>query len=166
VKSIFPLPLGEGQGEGSLHRMLAMPDQYPSAPRRSIQRARRLRTDAPVPERILWGILRESRLGGLKFRRQHPIGPFFADFYCHDANLVVELDGMSHDGRGEADRRRETFLRRQGLKVVRVGNDDVLRDIEAVAIAILKGAGLSPDCANGPHPGPLPKGEGELRRQL
>jgi len=132
---------------------------------KTIERARKLRSDSPIPERILWGLLRSGRLGGLKFRRQHPIGPFFADFYCHDARIVVELDGMSHDGRGAADRRREAFLKRQGLEVVRVGNDDVLHDIETVAIAILRGAGLSLDCANGPHPGPLPEGEGELRRQ-
>jgi very-short-patch-repair endonuclease len=66
-----------------------------------------LRRHSTIPERILWGMIRGGRLGGLKFRRQHPIGPFFADYYCHEAKLIVELDGMSHDSRGEADRRRE-----------------------------------------------------------
>src|SRR5262249_37325892 len=127
-----------------------------------------------TPERILWGLLRGGRLGGLKFRRQHPIGPFFADFYCCEAKLVVELDGISHDGRGDADRRRETYLRKSGLTVLRIGNDDVLRDLEAVAMAILKAAGRPVDSGTGgrpgvgisetrrPHPGPLPEGEGEF----
>src|SRR5262245_26351469 len=122
-----------------------MPDGGPQKSRKSIERARRLRRDSTIPERILWGLLRGGRLGGLKFRRQHPLGPFIADFYCHEHKLVVELDGMSHDGRAEADRRRESYLRYHGLTVLRVGNDDVLRDSEAVAIAILTAAGRRAD---------------------
>jgi very-short-patch-repair endonuclease len=140
-----------------------MPNQHPSASRSSIERARQLRRDAPIPERILWGLLRGGRLGGLKFRRQHPIGPFFADYYFHEAKLVVELDGMSHNDRGDADRRREAYLRKSGLTVLRVANDDVLRDLETVAMAILRAAGRfalgsSETCR--PHPDPLPEGEG------
>jgi very-short-patch-repair endonuclease len=120
-----------------------MPNQRPSASRSSIERARQLRHDSTIPERILWGLIHGGRLGGLKFRRQHPIGPFFADYYCHEAKLIVELDGMSHDSRGEADRRREAYMRKSGLTVLRIGNDDVLRDLEAVAMVILKAAGRS-----------------------
>ena len=60
-----------------------------------------------MPERRLWALLRDRRLKGLKFRRQRPIGPFFADFCCLDPKLVVEVDGVSHDGRGDRDRARE-----------------------------------------------------------
>jgi very-short-patch-repair endonuclease len=109
-----------------------------------IGRARRLRKETTVPERILWGLLRDGQLGGLKFRRQHPIGPFLADFFCHEAALIVELDGMSHDGRAEADARRTRSLEGQGLRVLRIGNDDVLKDRAAVALAILRAAGI--DC--------------------
>jgi very-short-patch-repair endonuclease len=115
-------------------------NRRPSPSKRSVERARKLRRDSTVPERILWGLIRGGRLGGLKFRRQHPIGPFFAD-YCHERKLVIELDGMSQDGRADADRRRESYLRQSGFAVLRVGNDDVLRDLETVAIAILRAAG-------------------------
>ncbi|MBI3866536.1 MAG: endonuclease domain-containing protein [Planctomycetia bacterium] len=118
-----------------------MHDQHPSAPRSAIARARQLRCDSTIPERILWELLRGGRLKGLKFRRQHPIAPYFVDFYCHDAKLVVELDGISHNGRDEEDQRREAFLRRQGLCVLRIRNDDVLQNLDGVAEAILKASG-------------------------
>ena len=105
-------------------------------------RARRLRRDAPHPERRLWRLLRDRRLAGLKFRRQRPVGPFFADFCCLSAGLIVEVDGASHDGRGHDDRRREAYLEGAGFRVLRVGNDDVLRDPEAVLIAVARAAGL------------------------
>jgi very-short-patch-repair endonuclease len=107
-----------------------------------LSRARQMRHDATSPERALWGLIRDRPLQGLKFRRQHAIGPYVADFYCHEASLVVELDGMSHDGRAEADAQRTRYLESLGLRVVRISNDDVLRDREAVAIAILRAAGV------------------------
>src|SRR5258707_187858 len=111
-----------------------MPSQRPSASRSSIERARQLRHDSTVPERILWDLIRSGRLAGLKFRRQHPIGPYFADYYCHERKLVIGLDGRSHDGRGEADRLREAQLRKSGLTVLRIKNDDVLLELEGVAL--------------------------------
>ena len=104
------------------------------------QRARELRRDAPIPERILWGIIRSGRLGGFKFRRQHVVGPFVVDFYCPQAKLVVELDGLSHVGRGNADDKRTIFLEQRGLKVIRVTNDDALHHLDAVADYILRQA--------------------------
>ena len=103
-------------------------------------RARELRHEAPIPERLLWGLLRGHRLGGFKFRRQHPVPPYFADFYCDAAKLVVELDGESHNGRQEQDRERQAFLERQGLRVVRVLNDDVIHRPHTVAEYILRAA--------------------------
>jgi very-short-patch-repair endonuclease len=103
---------------------------------RQTSRARSLRREAPPPERLLWSRIRGGRLGGLKFRRQHPIGPFIVDFYCAEAELVVEIDGMSHDKRADEDERRSAYLRGQGCRIVRYTNhevltrlDDVLRDI-------------------------------------
>ena len=107
-----------------------------------LNNARQHRNDATSPEHLLWGLVRDRRLQGLKFRRQHPIGPYVADFYCHEAALVLELDGMSHDGRAEADARRTRYLESLGLTVLRISNEDVLRDREAVAIAILRAAGM------------------------
>lgn len=117
----------------------------PPRPAETTDRARQLRRDSTKPEAVLWSVLRGGRLGGLKFRRQHPIGPYFADFYCHSASLVVELDGMSHNDRAEQDQRRTDFLRQSGLKVIRVLNDDVTADLEAVARYIACEAGVTLD---------------------
>ena len=78
----------------------------------------------------------------MKFRRQHPIGPFFADFACLSKELVVELDGGYHDSVPDNDLQREHYLTEQGWTVIRFSNEDVLRDIESVLIAIASHAGL------------------------
>ncbi|MCP3903235.1 MAG: endonuclease domain-containing protein [Planctomycetes bacterium] len=96
-----------------------------------IDRARTLRNRSTFPERLLWSRLRNRRLLGAKFRRQHPIGPFVADFYCADAHLVIELDGESHDD-PESDAARSRHLEQNGLSVVRVTNDEVLNDLDLV----------------------------------
>ena len=104
-------------------------------------RSRQLRRDSTWPEKIVWGMLRGGRLGGLKFRRQHPVGPFTVDFYCHEIGLVVEVDGASHENRGEHDKKRTGYLEQQRLRVFRVTNTDVMGDAETVArgIAIVAG---------------------------
>ena len=114
----------------------------PHTTRHMTQRARRLRREATVPERMLWGLLRNRRLLGLKFRRQVPIGPYVVDYLCEQEKLVVELDGMSHMGRQAEDDRRSAYLSDQGLRVARVTNDQVLADLEAVAVDILRAMGM------------------------
>jgi ATP-dependent DNA helicase RecQ len=104
-------------------------------------RAKGLRFNATYPEQRLWSILCRRQLGGLKFRRQHPIEPYIIDFYCPSAKLAVELDGESHDGRHEYDAKREDFLRRLEIKIVRVLNDEVLNNLDGVAHFILQEAG-------------------------
>mgnify|MGYP003617586017 CR=1 FL=1 len=108
------------------------------------QRARRLRQDAAFPERLLWGCLRAGRLAGFKFRRQHTIGSFVVDFYCHDAQPAIELDGDSHMGRAGYDAERTAALERSDVRVVRIGNDDVLQNLEAVLEMILRECGGAP----------------------
>ena len=110
-----------------------------------VDQARRLRGDSTFPERLLWSRLRRGELARLKFRRQHPVGPFIVDFYCHQARLAIELDGASHDGRADEDNNRTAYLNSNGLRVFRVGNDDVLDDVELVLRAILKECGLDPE---------------------
>jgi very-short-patch-repair endonuclease len=106
-------------------------------------RARDLRKNATIPERILWGLLRDRRLSGAKFRRQHCVGPYVVDFYCQSHRLVVELDGRSHDDRGHSDRERQDYLEAvAGLHVIRIGNADVLNDQESVVLGLLKALGL------------------------
>ena len=103
---------------------------------------RELRTQSTVPEQLLWSLLRNRRLAGLKFRRQHPIAPYVVDYYCTDTHLVVELDGLSHEGRFVYDARRTAYLESLGNRVFRVSNDDVLSDLEAVGLGVARAAGI------------------------
>ena len=106
------------------------------------ERASHLRRNATFPEGLLRSRLRAGRLAGLKFRRQAPVGPFIVDFYCADKSLVVELDGLSHDDTQAYDRDRTQFLEGHGLRVMRYTNDDVLADVDAVAMDIARQAGV------------------------
>ncbi|VWX51318.1 endonuclease domain-containing protein [Novosphingobium sp. 9U] len=124
--------------------------------------AKRLRTALSLPEVLLWRLLKESPLG-LKFRRQHPIGDFVADFYCHQALTIIEIDGRSHDmgDRPARDKRRDAWLVERGLKVVRIPATEVLRDPQSVAqsVSIL--------CSAAPPPSALraatsPEGGGSM----
>ena len=99
--------------------------------------ARRLRRQLSLPEMLLWRLLRLSRRE-LRFRRQHPIGPYVADFYCPTAKTVIEVDGATHDWRQDADRGRDAYLESLGLKVIRVAAADVLADPETVADGIYR----------------------------
>jgi very-short-patch-repair endonuclease len=94
--------------------------------------ARRLRTDQTDPEYKLWSHLRDRQLLGFKFRRQHPIGPFVADFFCLEAKLVIELDGSHHADQADPDERRTEYLRDRGYTVLRIWNHEVTSAIEPV----------------------------------
>ena len=91
-------------------------------------------TDA---ERRLWSVLRDRRLHGYKFRRQHPIGRFVVDFACTKYHLVVEADGGQHNG-SVADERRTKWLESQGWRVIRFWNNEILANTEGVATVILE----------------------------
>ncbi len=101
------------------------------------QHGRALRKRLTPPERQLWAYLRDRRLHGVVFRRQHAIGPYVADFCSPRHHLVVELDGSPHLQQEEQDRQRTDYLRSQGYRVLRFWNDDVMTNMEAVAGAIL-----------------------------
>ena len=94
---------------------------------KSHERARRFRRELTPPEARLYVALRGRKLRGLKFRRQHPIGPYILDFYCSAAKLAVEVDGASHltAERGAHDERRTEWLALQGIKVLRIAASDV-----------------------------------------
>ena len=114
-----------------------MPDrQYAS--KHMVDRARTLRQTETPPEELLWLALRNGQIGGMKFRRQHPVGPYVADFYCHSAKLVVEVDGMSHEEKIAKDMAKSKYLELQGLRVLRVTNEDVMRDLDAVTREIAR----------------------------
>jgi very-short-patch-repair endonuclease len=103
-----------------------------------LMRAREQRRRPSLPEGLLWQALR-TRPDGFKFRRQHPFGWYIADFYCPAADLVIEIDGESHSmgGRPQQDARRDEWLRRQGLRVVRFAATGVMNDLNSVVTAIL-----------------------------
>ena len=105
---------------------------------RSKARARRLRRQSTDAERALWSKLRDRRLGGVRFRRQAPVGSYIADFVSHERKLIVELDGGQHDVRRAYDGRRTRWLESRGYKVLRFWNDDVLLRLAPVLEAIAR----------------------------
>ncbi len=115
-----------------------MSPRHQPLPEELTQRARQLRRNSTGPERALWRELRDRRLAGLKFRRQAPIGPFIVDFLCEARQLVVELDGQSHIGRADYDRARTNWLEANGCRILRIDNDDAIKDMESVLTAILR----------------------------
>lgn len=102
------------------------------------KRARRMRHDPTPAEATLWARSRDGRLNGLKFRRQHPIGPFIADFYYPQGKLVIELDGGGHLNQKEYDDARTDWLISQGCRVVRFTNDEVRYQLDRVLTMILQ----------------------------
>jgi len=100
------------------------------------QRARELRKDQTEAERLLWNSLRAARLGGFKFRRQHPVGRYFVDFICLDRELVVEVDGDHHAEQATYDDERERWLEGQNLRILRFSNREVLTQLPDVEPAI------------------------------
>jgi very-short-patch-repair endonuclease len=122
--------------------------------------ARRLRCHQTDAEIRLWYLLRSRRFRAHKFRRQHPIGPFIVDFVCIDRHLVIEVDGGQHLDQAAADHDRDSYLGTKGFRVLRLWNNAVLGDTQAVleAIAALLDAPAL-------TPGPAPSGAGEGRRK-
>ena len=106
-------------------------------------RARELRREQTPAEEALWSLLRDRRLRRLKFRRQVPIGRFIVDFYCHRERLVIELDGPVHEEPLQVahDEDRDLYLRSMGMTVLRVSNQRVFEEPEAVLREIRETAG-------------------------
>jgi very-short-patch-repair endonuclease len=97
----------------------------------------------PTPVEVhFWGLLRDRRLEGLKFRRQFPLGPYVADFACPSLRLIVELDGGVHVLRAESDAARDAWLSANGWTVLRFDNAAVLRNPAVLFEAIRRHAGL------------------------
>jgi very-short-patch-repair endonuclease len=107
-------------------------------------RAKELRHEMTPAERKLWARLRDSRLAGFHFRRQQMIEPYIVDFYCHQAALVIEVDGGVHLEQEEYDRQRELDLQSLGLRVLRFSNLDVTRHMDTVLEEILHACKQSP----------------------
>jgi len=100
----------------------------------NIELARNLRKNMTPQERKLWSLLRNKQFHNLSFRRQYPIGDYFVDFICWELNFVIEIDGGQHNEPKniEYDKERTEFLNKQGLKVIRIWNNDIDNNIENV----------------------------------
>jgi very-short-patch-repair endonuclease len=105
----------------------------------NLKAAKTLRKQSTTPETKLWVELRNRQLGGFKFRRQTPIGPYIADFVCTEKMLVVELDGWTHSTSDEIayDKRRTAFLNAQGYRVIRFDNIDAMQGMDGLLQLIL-----------------------------
>ncbi len=149
---IPPLPVGgEGRGEGVKSRTKAERSALIT------QLAREMRKASTDAENRLWQFVRDRRLGGYKFRRQHPIDRYIVDYICIERRLIVELDGGQHAGakQRERDEERERFFENRGFRVLRFWSHEVLKNTEGVLETILDAL------EKAPHPNPLPPGERE-----
>lgn len=101
-----------------------------------------LRKDMPSTEKRLWYFLRRKALGGFRFRRQHTIGPYIADFVCLEAKIVVELDGDQHalGAAPKRDEKRDAFLVTKGFEVLRFWNNEIYENVDGVLETILEAA--------------------------
>jgi very-short-patch-repair endonuclease len=101
--------------------------------------AKQMRRNSTEAEEALWHRLKNKQVAGLKFRRQHPMDKFIADFYCHEKKLVIELDGDIHDQKEQTDldKGRTETLNEFGIKVLRFKNEEILHNIEEVIKKIL-----------------------------
>jgi len=101
-----------------------------------LAQARQMR-HAPVSmEKLFWSMVRNRQLGGFKFKRQVPIGPYIADFVCLEAKLIVELDGPFHDARKVYDAKRDAYLTERGFRVVRLTNDYFAGDASTALLIV------------------------------
>ena len=109
----------------------------------TFKRARRLRREMSLPEVMLWQALRRLQVG-MRFRRQHPVGVYVLDFYCPEAKLAIEVDGIVHAApeQAERDERRDAWLAGQGIRVLRFAATEVLNDqgLEGV-LALIEAVG-------------------------
>jgi very-short-patch-repair endonuclease len=159
---VSPSPPGrrwpEGPDEGAPPTKIKHP-----LPDEALAFARALRQAGTDAEAHLWHFLRDRRLGGFTFRRQHPYPPYVLDFYCESQRIAVELDGGQHADDAARDARRDAFLCDHGVRVLRFWNDAVFKDTETVLRAIwtaLEDGAPSSGAAR--HL--LPAGEGDKHR--
>ena len=129
--------------------------------RQTLERAQSLRRGQTAAEGLLWHYLRNKQLGGYKFRRQQPIGPYIADFACLSRKLLVELDGGQHVEEGDDDQKRDAYLQEQGYRVLRFWNHEVFENCFGVLERIFEELTYPP-----PHqPSPAPStGSGQGSR--
>jgi len=156
--ALLPSPPGRGVGGEGTHK-IPMPESVKAF-------ARKLRYEQTDAESLMWGLIRDRRLGGAKFRRQHQLGAYVLDFFCHEAKLAIELDRGQHVEAQAHDENRSAFLKSKGIDVLRFWNNEMLAETEAVLEKIWyeldarKVIVCSPNVPS--PPAPLPEGERNL----
>jgi very-short-patch-repair endonuclease len=128
-------------------------------------RVRELRREPSRAERICWELIRAHRMEGIKFRRQHPIGPYFADFACVSLKFVIEIDGDHHADQVERDARRTAVMESLGWRVVRFAANEVVQNREGIWTAIqslIDDSALPPLLASPPSGGEEYERTGEM----
>jgi very-short-patch-repair endonuclease len=103
-----------------------------------LERAKKLRQEMTPAEKILWKELKGNKLEGLHFRRQQIVHGYFADFYCHQHELILELDGGIHELQKECDADREEYLMALGFRIIRFENEEITGDLKGVLREIVK----------------------------
>lgn len=96
------------------------------------QKARKLRKAGNLSEVLLWNKLKKQQLDGFDFERQKIIGNYIVDFYCAELNLIIEIDGESHDLKGEYDRIRDSYLTNLGLTIIHIPDSQVKHDLDTL----------------------------------
>jgi very-short-patch-repair endonuclease len=127
---------------------------------RNTDRAKELRNNATPPEKRLWLHLKNRQIAGHRFNRQMPVGPYFCDFLCRAAKLVIEIDGSGHDQAFAYDLRRTAYLNEQDDAVIRFTNDQIMNQLEGVL------AEIQVALADRPTPDPSRQREGRMGRAL
>ena len=150
--------MGEGRGGGDAAEVRSVVKKEPSEG--AYRRARILRREMTEAEKRLWQMLRLRQTGGSRFRRQVPIGRFIADFVCHAARLIVEIDGGQHDLSSEQETNRTRFLESKGYRVLRFWNNEVLDNPEGVHSVIAENLRQVTPTQTLPHQGTHQGGEG------
>jgi very-short-patch-repair endonuclease len=125
--------------------------------RKNVERSRELRRKQTEAESILWMNVRDRRLGGYKFRRQHQVGPWIPDLCCPERKIVLEADGGGHDDPDTRarDAERDQWLKDHKWRVLRFWNFEVIFELEVVLEVIRQALQIAP------HPDPLPAAQGE-----
>ena len=160
--TLGPSPKGRGKARPRAAALPLWHDGQAHVPSALLTRARELRKSQTSAEALLWECLRDRQLLGAKFRRQHVVGPYVADFYCHEARLIVEVEGSVHQHRVQEDAARQRHLEELGYQVLRFPNEEVLSKAESVLERI---AEHLPSPWRDSHPSPTGRGiqgEGNL----
>ena len=105
---------------------------------KQLERAKELRREMTPAEKILWKHLKANRLNGLHFRRQQVVHGYYPDFYCHQHELIVEVDGDIHDLQQEYDAKREEYLKSLGFRIIRFRNEEIAKNLKSVLQKIVE----------------------------